>query len=162
MFTYLKSVLTSKCPRCHEGELFTHPWYQIRNNTKLHERCAVCGQRTQLEPGFYHGTGYVSYALTVGFSITSFVIFYLISGIGLRDARIGALDHPKRAQHLHAHQPVGLVLIRHQHLLLLHSPPAQCRRVRWWLRGIRSPRWRSRTPTGNGSRRPWSSWRGCR
>lgn len=52
------------------------------------EKCSVCGQRTELEPGFYHGTGYVSYALTVGFSIITFVLWTLFSGYGLKDKEI--------------------------------------------------------------------------
>lgn len=88
MLIYLQNILAQKCPRCHEGNLFTHKWYQLNHLTKLNENCSVCSQRTQLEPGFYHGTGYVSYALTVGFSIISFVSFYLITGITLRDSRI--------------------------------------------------------------------------
>ena len=88
MLIYLQNVLAQKCPRCHQGKLFTHKWYQLNHITKLTENCSVCGQRTHLEPGFYHGTGYVSYALTVGFSIVSFVSFYLITGITIRDSRI--------------------------------------------------------------------------
>ncbi|WP_204745131.1 hypothetical protein [Flavobacterium silvisoli] len=50
--------------------------------------CTVCGQRTELEPGFYHGTGYVSYALTVGYSIITFVVWLLTTDIGIGDKRI--------------------------------------------------------------------------
>lgn len=88
MFTYLRSILTQKCPRCHEGELFTHKWYNLKNNTKMTSSCSVCGQRTELEPGFYHGTGYVSYALTVGYSIITFVLWISITNIGLGDKRV--------------------------------------------------------------------------
>ena len=49
--------------------------------------CTVCGQRTELEPGFYHGTGYVSYALTVGYSIITFVVWILTTHIGIGDKR---------------------------------------------------------------------------
>ncbi len=88
MFKYFKNILSQKCPRCNEGELFTHKWYQLKNNTKMHDQCSVCGQRTQLEPGFYYGTGYVSYALTVGYSIVTFVLWVAITDIGIKDKRI--------------------------------------------------------------------------
>lgn len=88
MFVYLKRVFLHQCPRCGQGNLFTHKWYQLGHVNSLKDQCEVCGQRTHLEPGFYHGTGYVSYALTVGLSIISFVSFYLITGITIRDARI--------------------------------------------------------------------------
>lgn len=88
MFHFIKNIVSEKCPRCHKGEMFINKWYHISSNNKMVERCAVCGQRTQLEPGFFHGTGYVSYALTVGFSIITFVLWILITDIGLKDSRI--------------------------------------------------------------------------
>lgn len=88
MFLYLKNVLSLKCPRCHQGNLFKYKWYNLANCNKMVEKCSVCGQRTELEPGFYHGTGYVSYALTVGFSIITFVLWTLSTGYGLKDREI--------------------------------------------------------------------------
>lgn len=88
MLAYLKNILSQKCPRCHKGALFTHKWHDLKNNTKMAPNCTVCGQRTELEPGFYHGTGYVSYALTVGYSIITFVLWIAITGIGLGDKRV--------------------------------------------------------------------------
>jgi hypothetical protein len=41
-----------------------------------------------LEPGFYYGTGYVSYALTVGYSIVTFILWVAITDIGIKDKRI--------------------------------------------------------------------------
>jgi hypothetical protein len=47
------------------------------------EKCPVCGQRTELEIGFYYGTGYVSYALTIGFSIITFTLWWFLIGISV-------------------------------------------------------------------------------
>jgi uncharacterized protein (DUF983 family) len=88
MLLPLKNILSFKCPRCHKGELFINKWYNIPNGNKMVEKCSVCNQRTELEPGFYHGTGYVSYALTVGLSIVSFVIWELITGYSLKNKEI--------------------------------------------------------------------------
>ena len=41
----------------------------------------------EIETGFYYGTGYVSYALTVALSVASFVAWYVIIGISLNDNR---------------------------------------------------------------------------
>lgn len=49
--------------------------------------CPVCGQPTEIEVGFYYGTGYVSYALTVGLSVASFVIWYIFIGMSVDDNR---------------------------------------------------------------------------
>lgn len=37
------------------------------------ETCSECGQKYLLEPGFYYGAMYVSYALTVALSVAVFV-----------------------------------------------------------------------------------------
>ena len=37
------------------------------------KRCPECNQPYELELGFWYGTGYVSYAMTVAFSFTSLV-----------------------------------------------------------------------------------------
>jgi hypothetical protein len=49
------------------------------------ERCAVCGQKMELEPGFYYGTGYVSYGLSVGMLAVYAVIFGLTVGFSYQD-----------------------------------------------------------------------------
>jgi uncharacterized protein (DUF983 family) len=88
MFLYLKNILSFKCPRCHKGDLFRYKWYNIANSNKMNEKCSFCGQRTELEPGFYQGTGYVSYGLTVGLSIATFLIFIFVSGYNFKNKEI--------------------------------------------------------------------------
>ncbi len=89
MFGYLSAVLTNKCPRCREGNLFESAnAYDLKNNMKMNERCPVCGQRTEIEVGFYYGTSYVSYALTVAFSAITFIAWWIIIGISINDNRI--------------------------------------------------------------------------
>lgn len=88
MLLFLKNLLSFKCPRCHEGELFINKWYNFLNGNKMLERCLVCSQRTELEAGFYHRTGYVSYALTVGFSIVTFIIWELATGYTFKNKEL--------------------------------------------------------------------------
>jgi uncharacterized protein (DUF983 family) len=66
----LYSILYSKCPKCHEGDVFEskNP-YQIKQFASMPERCSVCNQQIQPEPGFFFGAMYVSYALAVGLGI---------------------------------------------------------------------------------------------
>lgn len=54
----------------------------------MHERCPVCGQKTELELGFWYGTGYVSYALMVAFSVFNFLWYWLFFGFSLDDNSI--------------------------------------------------------------------------
>jgi len=50
--------------------------------------CPVCRQKYDLEPGFWYGTGYVSYALAVAVSATTFVAWLVFIGVSTDDNRI--------------------------------------------------------------------------
>lgn len=84
MFARLKgkrmySILNSKCPRCHEGDFYLsdHP-YQLKNFGKNYENCSECGFKYEKEPGFFYGAMYVSYALTVAFSVAIGVAIFVL------------------------------------------------------------------------------------
>ena len=86
---YILSVLQNKCPRCRQGYLFiTKNAYDFKNNTKMNEHCPTCGQLTEIEVGFYYGTAYVSYALTVAFSVATFVAWWVVIGVSIDDNRL--------------------------------------------------------------------------
>ena len=79
---YLWAVFTNKCPRCREGYLFTKKnAYDLKNNMKMNQECPVCKQPTEIEVGFYYGTGYVSYALSVAFVIITFIVWKIFIGM---------------------------------------------------------------------------------
>lgn len=71
--TRLYSMILHKCPRCHEGDLFTSGAYNMKRFTEMPEKCSHCGQRFMLEPYFYSGAMYVSYALQVALFIAVYV-----------------------------------------------------------------------------------------
>mgnify|MGYP006188743153 FL=1 len=54
----------------------------------MNEQCPVCGQQTEIEQGFYYGTGYVSYALTVAFSVSTFITWWVLIGVSVNDNRV--------------------------------------------------------------------------
>ncbi len=86
---YLWALFNNKCPQCRKGNLFLDKGsYHLKSFMKMHEKCPVCGQATELEQGFYYGTGYVSYALTVAFSLSTFIVWWLLIGISVNDNRI--------------------------------------------------------------------------
>ena len=79
---YITSVLANKCPRCRKGDLFqTNKAYDLKNNLTMNEHCPVCGQPSEIEVGFYYGTGYVSYALSVAFTVSTFVAWKVLIGM---------------------------------------------------------------------------------
>jgi uncharacterized protein (DUF983 family) len=85
---YLSSVLSCRCPRCREGELFKNPVaIGLKKNIEMNKNCLVCGQPAEIEVGFYYGTGYVSYAMTVAISVVTLVAWYIIVGMSTDDNR---------------------------------------------------------------------------
>ncbi len=88
MLKFFKNILSFKCPRCHKGNLFINKWYNITDGNKMVEKCSVCNQRTELEPGFYQGTGYVSYGLTVGISIVTFIAWIAATGYAFKNKEV--------------------------------------------------------------------------
>lgn len=85
---YLISTLKNRCPRCRSGKIFSssNP-YDLKNTVKMNTTCPVCGQPTEIEVGFYYGTGYVSYALTVAFSVSTFIAWWVLIGFSTEDNR---------------------------------------------------------------------------
>jgi uncharacterized protein (DUF983 family) len=85
---YTSSVVGCRCPRCREGKLFQHPvTVNFNKNMLMNKECTVCGQASEIEVGFYYGTSYVSYALTVGLSLVSLGIWALTIGLSVNDNR---------------------------------------------------------------------------
>lgn len=87
---YLTAVLSNRCPRCREGKLFVKDSAYQKNSVQMHEHCPVCGQPTEIEVGFYYGTGYVSYALSIALLVATFVAWKVFIGVtfSVNDNRI--------------------------------------------------------------------------
>ena len=54
----------------------------------MYDNCPVCNQKYDLETGFWYGTGYVSYALAVAVSATTFIAWLVLIGVSTDDNRI--------------------------------------------------------------------------
>jgi hypothetical protein len=54
----------------------------------MYDTCPECQQKFDLEPGFWYGTGYVSYALAVAISGITFIAWWIVIGISVDDNRI--------------------------------------------------------------------------
>lgn len=52
--------------------------YQMKDFGKNHEKCSECGLKYEKEPGFFYGAMYVSYALTVAFSVAIGVAIFVL------------------------------------------------------------------------------------
>ena len=54
---------------------------------KMNDRCPACGQRMEIEVGFWYGTSYVSYALTVALSVATCIAWWVLIGFSTQDTR---------------------------------------------------------------------------
>lgn len=85
---YLTTVFNCYCPRCRQGKLFVYPLtFRLKRNLHMHEHCTVCRQPTNIEVGFYYGTGYISYLIALLLSGASFLLWWLIAGFSFTDNR---------------------------------------------------------------------------
>jgi uncharacterized protein (DUF983 family) len=80
----LYSILTGTCPVCHEESMYieSNP-YKLSLIFAMHEQCSNCGTKYKIEPSFFFGAMYVSYAVGIAFAVAAFVIAYYFLGGGL-------------------------------------------------------------------------------
>ncbi len=76
--TKLKSIILGSCPKCQRESMYLHSNpYNLLNLYKMHEKCSHCHTVYQVEPAFFYGAMYVSYALGVALGIAIFLITYV-------------------------------------------------------------------------------------
>lgn len=87
--TKLYSILTGSCPRCHAESMYkdSNP-YHLLQLFKMNERCSNCQIKYKIEPSFFYGSMYVSYAVGVAFAVATFVITYIFFDTQLRTSFI--------------------------------------------------------------------------
>ncbi|MFD0863763.1 DUF983 domain-containing protein [Sungkyunkwania multivorans] len=85
--TKLYSILTGSCPKCHQESMYqTKNPYIFSETLKMNETCSHCGTRYKIEPSFFYGAMYVSYAVGIAFGVAAFVISYLLFKTSLKVA----------------------------------------------------------------------------
>lgn len=78
------SVFTGTCPVCQEESMYKEPNpYKLSRLFDMHERCSNCGTKYKMEPSFFFGAMYVSYAVGIAFATAAFVISYWLLNLSL-------------------------------------------------------------------------------
>lgn len=74
----LNSILTGSCPKCHEESMYVekNP-YKMGSLIKMNDDCSHCKLHYQIEPSFFYGAMYVSYAVGIAFAVAAFVISFV-------------------------------------------------------------------------------------
>jgi uncharacterized protein (DUF983 family) len=76
----LEAMVGAKCPQCREGKMFKYPFWRVDKFSEMHENCPVCGLKFEVEPGFWFGAMFVSYANTIAMLVVLGVsIFYIFN-----------------------------------------------------------------------------------
>ncbi|MBV7269861.1 DUF983 domain-containing protein [Winogradskyella luteola] len=75
----LYSILFGACPKCHKESMYTvkNP-YVLSDTLKINDNCSHCNTKYRMEPSFFYGSMYVSYAVGIAFAVAAFVISYLM------------------------------------------------------------------------------------
>lgn len=87
--TKLYSIITGACPKCHQESMYANKNpYVLSEVLNINEQCSHCKTKYRIEPSFFYGSMYVSYAVGIAFAVAAFVISYLFIGSSLKTAFI--------------------------------------------------------------------------
>lgn len=88
----LYSIFTGSCPVCQKESMYveSNP-YKLSDTLKMHERCSHCDTKYKIEPSFFYGAMYVSYAVGIAFAVAAFIISYYFLGFSLVTAFVAII-----------------------------------------------------------------------
>ena len=72
-------IVKGVCPKCHNESMYVNPNpYAVTQLCEMHEKCSHCATKYKIEPSFFYGSMYISYAVGIAFAVAAFVMSYLI------------------------------------------------------------------------------------
>lgn len=74
----LYSIVSMKCPQCHEGAFFQGHPYNFSSMGLVRQNCQKCNLKYHMEPSFYYGSYYVVYSLGVALFVAIWVLQLLL------------------------------------------------------------------------------------
>lgn len=74
------ALLALRCPRCHQGKLFSHSALHLLRFAEMPAQCPVCGQSYEPEPGFYFGSMFITYGFNVATVLGLGAVLYFLFG----------------------------------------------------------------------------------
>ncbi|WP_274473924.1 DUF983 domain-containing protein [Mangrovimonas aestuarii] len=85
----LYGIFSGRCPKCHGESMYINKNpYLLSETLKIHEKCSKCRTKYQIEPSFFYGSMYVSYAVGIAFATAAFIVSYLFLSSSLITAFI--------------------------------------------------------------------------
>ncbi len=78
----IQSLLSLKCPRCRKGDLFNKTGlFRYNEILEMPERCSHCGQKYEIENGFWIGAMWISYPIVVAIEMPFLFLALFSDGI---------------------------------------------------------------------------------
>ena len=74
----INSIAFGLCPKCQSESMYVKRNPYLGKLFKMHDQCSVCGTKYKIEPSFFYGAMYVSYALGVALAIAVFIISKIV------------------------------------------------------------------------------------
>ncbi|WP_179374423.1 DUF983 domain-containing protein [Winogradskyella wichelsiae] len=88
----LYSILFGACPKCHQESMYINKNpYALSDVIKMHKECSHCHTKYEIEPSFFYGSMYVSYAVAVAFAVAAFIITFVILELSLTAAFVAII-----------------------------------------------------------------------
>jgi uncharacterized protein (DUF983 family) len=75
----LNAIVEGRCPQCRETKMFKNNMLSFSFH-QMHKECSSCGLFFEVEPGFFFGAMYVSYAMVVGLFIVIGLLLNYVFG----------------------------------------------------------------------------------
>lgn len=73
------SIFTGACPKCHEESMYKNKNpYVLSETLDMNDKCSNCNTKYKLEPSFFYGAMYVSYAVGIAFAVAAFIITHFM------------------------------------------------------------------------------------
>ena len=79
---FIINTLQKKCPRCQEGDLFNKP-FSFSDPLNMPDKCPVCQQKFEPEPGFYYGSMFISYIFSAFFFLGIIAFCLIVAKLSL-------------------------------------------------------------------------------
>lgn len=90
--TKVYSTFTGTCPVCQEGKIYEekNPW-KLRKILVMNEHCSHCNFKFMIEPAFFYGAMYVSYAVGVAIAVAVFIVSFFFLGFNIDNTFIAII-----------------------------------------------------------------------
>lgn len=75
----IAGIIREKCPKCGTGDVFIKKGNPLTfTMPKMHSHCPVCNHKFEKEPGYFFGSMFISYAITVAEMIILIALTYYV------------------------------------------------------------------------------------